>query len=152
MIALLAKAAVAIGVPERFRRAAAWAALATAAVVVLGVIAWRVYDHISDAGGAKVKAEVAKRDDGRRVEVRADERAAQVVAGAIGADVGRRTRAVDIQLISTTKDIRDAFDALPPPAAAGAAPPPAPVDQLRAAINAGTERANRAAEAAGARR
>ena len=151
MIGLLARAAVAIGVPDHLKRVAAWAALGLALAIIAGVVAWRVYTHISDTGAAKATAKFEKRDDDRRAEIRVDESVAQDVAGAIGADVAHQTDVVTAQATATEKEIHDAFDAIPAPVA-GALPPPAPVDELRAAINAGTERANRAAETADARR
>ena len=91
------------------------------------------------------------------VTARKDEKAAAGAAQAVAADVERRNDAASINIDLTTKEIRDAFDALPapqPPASpsAGAAPrpvPPAPVDRVRDRLNEGIARANRAAGASG---
>jgi len=87
---------------------------------------------------------------------RQDEKTAGRAADAIGADTARQNDAAHVQIDLTTKDIRDAFDALPPPAPAPAAGEPAPalpaapVDRLRDRLNEGVARANRAAGTAGA--
>ncbi|WP_294301862.1 hypothetical protein [uncultured Sphingomonas sp.] len=151
MIGALAKLAVAIGVPARGAHLAAWATIVVAIVAIAGGAYWWIYDRGADAGAAKVTAKVERRDTARRIEVRADERAAQDVAGAIADDVGRRTRAADEQQHTTSKDLQHAFDTIPAPQP-GALPPAAPVDELRAAINRSTDGANRAAATAEARR
>ncbi len=92
------------------------------------------------------------------VTARKDEKAAAGAAQAVAADVERRNDAASINIDLTTKEIRDAFDALPapqPPASPsdGAVPravPAAPVDRVRDRLNEGIARANRAAGAAGA--
>lgn len=82
---------------------------------------------------------------------RQDEKVATRTATAIGADVDRQTADATLHIDLTTKDIRDAFDSLPPPMpapAAGAEPrplPAAPVDRVRDRLNESIARANRAA-------
>jgi hypothetical protein len=82
---------------------------------------------------------------------RTDEKAAASVATAIGADVDQRNADATLHIDVTTKEIADAFAALPPPApapAAGSEPrplPAAPVDRVRDRLNEGISRANRAA-------
>lgn len=92
------------------------------------------------------------------VTARKDQKAAASAARTIAADVERRNDAASINIDLTTKEIRDAFDALPapqPPASpsAGVAPrpvPAAPVERVRDRLNEGIARANRAAGAAAA--
>jgi hypothetical protein len=99
------------------------------------------------AGEAKVTAKVEREHAQRVGEARTDEQAASVVADSISRRV---TRADDLSTAAvqrTIKELRDALDTVPP-APAGAPVPAAPVDGLRDQINAGIDRANRAADAA----
>lgn len=79
---------------------------------------------------------------------------ARDTAQTIGARTEERTRDASVHVDITTKEIRDAFDQLPPapPAPVAGAPAPdlpaAPVDRLRERLNEGIARANRAAGAA----
>lgn len=151
MIARLARLAVRIGMPVRFGSIAAWAAVAAIALAIGGGSVLWLLKRGEAAGGAKVEARVAKRDQQARVETRVDERLADATVAAIGADVIQSVRASDAQLSATRQEVRNAFDAIPP-AAAAASPLPAPVDRLRDALNRAAADANRAADAADAGR
>lgn len=89
---------------------------------------------------------------------REDEKTGSRSADFIAAETTRQTDAARVQIDLTTKDIRDAFDTLPPPAqpvpsgATAPALPAAPVDRLRDRLNEGIARANRAAGDASAAR
>jgi hypothetical protein len=110
---------------------------------------WAIRRGGEKAGEAKVTAKVEREHAQRVGEARADEQAASVVADSISRRV---TRADDLSTAAvqrTIKELRDALDAVPP-APAGAPVPAAPVDGLRDQINAGIDRANRAADAADA--
>lgn len=84
---------------------------------------------------------------------RKDEKVAAGAAQAIGADVDRRNADASINIDLVTKDIRDAFEAIPavpvPPVGEPRTLPPAPVDRVRDRLNESVARANRAAGAAG---
>jgi hypothetical protein len=101
------------------------------------------------AGEAKITAKVERQHTERVGEARADERAATVAADSISRRVSRADELSTIAVQATIKDLRNALDAVPP-APAGADLPAAPVDGLRDQINAGIDRANRAADAADA--
>lgn len=85
---------------------------------------------------------------------RKDEKAAAGAAQAIGSATDARNRDASINIDLVTKDIRDAFHAIPAvPVPAGGEPrslPAAPVDRLRDRLNESVARANRAAGDAGA--
>ena len=85
---------------------------------------------------------------------RKDEKAAAGAAQAIGAATDARNRDASINIDLVTKDIRDAFHAIPVvPVPATGEPrslPSAPVDRLRDRLNESVARANRAAGDAGA--
>lgn len=82
---------------------------------------------------------------------RQDEKTARGAADAIGSAVEARNRDATINIDVTTKEVRDAFDALPPPSAAPVAGEPAralpaaPVGRVRERLNESVARANRAA-------
>ena len=84
---------------------------------------------------------------------RKDEKAATSAAQAIGAATDARNRDASINIDLVTKDIRDAFQAIPAvPVPADGEPralPAAPVDRVRDRLNESVARANRAAGAAG---
>ncbi|HCB76206.1 MAG TPA: hypothetical protein DEP91_08530 [Sphingomonas bacterium] len=91
---------------------------------------------------------------------RQDEKAAASAARTVAADVERRNADASINIDLTTKEIRDAFDALPAPQPPASTPggdavprdlPDAPVERVRNRLNEGVARANRAAGAAEAR-
>lgn len=88
------------------------------------------------------------------VTARKDERKAAGVGEAIGQAATAQAHESAVHVDITTKEIRDAFQAVPPalvaPAGDDAPLPAAPVDRLRDQINAGIARANRAAGDAGA--
>lgn len=110
---------------------------------------WAIRRGGEKAGEAKVTAKVEREHAQRVGEARADEQAASVVADSISRRV---TRADDLSTAAvqrTIKELRNALDAVPP-APVGAPVPAAPVDGLRDQINAGIDRANRAADAADA--
>lgn len=87
---------------------------------------------------------------------REDEKTTRGAAEVIGRAVEGQNRDATINIDLTTKEVRDAFDALPPPQPAPAAGEPArplpaaPVDRVRERLNEGIARANRAAGTAGA--
>lgn len=150
MIGALAKLAIDRGVSPGWARVSVWLAIGVFVLTAAIGIRARIYDRGHDAGAAKVTGEAERRDTARRIEARADERAAQDIAGAIAIDVGRRARAIDVQAATTAKDLQHVFDAIPVPQPGTV--PAAPVDELRAAINRSTDGANRAAADADARR
>lgn len=118
-------------------------------LVLLATVAAVAFIRLSGekAGAAKVEQRVEREHSTRVVEARTDERTAGDVAAAIARRVSRSDDLSTAALQATVKDLRDAIDAVPP-AASGAALPPAPVDSLRDTLNAGIDRANRAADAA----
>jgi hypothetical protein len=85
---------------------------------------------------------------------RRDEKTAERTATAIGGAAQSQNRDATVHIDLTTKEIHDAFSALPAPQpAAGPSPrvlPAAPVDGVRDRLNEGIARANRAAGSAGA--
>jgi hypothetical protein len=85
---------------------------------------------------------------------RKDEKAVAGAAQAIGSATEARNRDANITIDLVTKDIRDAFDAIPAvPVPVGADPrplPAAPVDRVRDRLNESVARANRAAGSSGA--
>lgn len=85
---------------------------------------------------------------------RKDEKTAATAAQTIGADVDGRNRDASINIDLVTKDIRDAFHAIPAvPVPADGEPrplPAAPVERVRDRLNESIARANRAAGDAGA--
>lgn len=103
-------------------------------------------------GGALMNRLFPRHDPTPIVAARQDERKAAAVSEAIGAVTATQTRDSAVHVDITTKEIRDAFEAVPPaqPAPVGDAPalPAAPVDRLRERINESIARANRAAGAA----
>ncbi|MDD1450805.1 hypothetical protein NHF48_007290 [Sphingomonas sp. H160509] len=101
------------------------------------------------AGAAKVTAKTERAHSAGVAEARTDERSASDTTAAIARSVSRSDDLADALVKTTIKDLRDALDAVP--AAAPSVPlPAAPVDRLRDSINAGIDRANRAAEVADA--
>ncbi len=95
------------------------------------------------AGAAKVTAKSERTHADRVAEARTDERSATDTTDAIARSVTRSDALADAYVKTTIKDLRDALDAVPPPAP-GVPLPAAPVDRLRDSINAGIDRANRA--------
>ena len=95
-----------------------------------------------------------KRDPLPTEIARKDEKAADGAAQAIGASVDGRNREASINIDLVTKDIRDAFQAIPAvPVPANGEPrplPAAPVERVRDRLNESIARANRAAGAADA--
>ncbi len=93
-----------------------------------------------------------KRDPLPTEIARKDEKAAAGAAQAIGAATDARNRDASINIDLVTKDIRDAFHAIPAvPVPAGGEPralPAAPVDRVRDRLNESVGRANRAAGSA----
>jgi hypothetical protein len=96
------------------------------------------------AGAAKFTAKTERARSDRVAEARADEQSAADTTDAIARSVTRSDALADAYVKTTIKDLRDALDAVPPPAA-GVPLPAAPVDRLRDSINASIDRANRAA-------
>ena len=121
---------------------------AGAALVLIGIVAL-IYHAGSSAGGDKVTVRTEKAHTVAVAASRSDERAAAASSAAIAASTSRQAAAIDDYVLSSIQEMRDALDRLPP-AAAGAPLPAAPVDSLRAQLNAGITRANRAAGAAAA--
>lgn len=101
------------------------------------------------AGAAKVTATNDRAHAAGVTEARVDERAAATVTVAIAARTVRIEAKTDAYVDTMIKDMRDAIADVPP-TAADAALPAAPVDRLRDSLNAGIDRANRAADAASA--
>lgn len=101
------------------------------------------------AGAAKVTVKNERAHSASVAEARTDERSASDTTAAIARSVNRSDALADAYVKSTIKDLRDALDAVPP-TVPGVPLPAAPVDRLRDSINAGIDRANRAAEAADA--
>lgn len=127
----------------------------TAILLVLAVVALMLRSAERSAekrGAAKVTAKVEQRHTAAVADARADEHQAAVSAAAIGAHVSATDAKTDLLVQSELEDLHHALDATPPPAQAGSAADlsPAPVGVLSASINAGVDRANRAADAADA--
>lgn len=123
--------------------------LVVAGLVLLAIVAAiGLIRHSGErAGAAKVEHRVVVDHGARVAEARSDERTAGDVAASIDRRVARADDLSTAAVAATVKDLRDAIDAIPP-SAAGAAPPPAPVDSLCDSLNAGIDRANRAAATA----
>ena len=116
--------------------------------VLLAITAAVVLVRRGERAGAAQVTSTAEREHGARVaEARADERAIADVGSAIEQHVARADDLSTAAVLATIKDLRDAIDTVPP-AAAGDPLPAAPVDGVRNALNAGIDRANRAAGAA----
>lgn len=96
---------------------------------------------------------VPRHDPTPIVTSRKDQRAAATVSEAIGAATAAQARDSAVHVDITTREIRDAFQAVPPaqsaPVGGTSALPAAPVDRLRQRINEGVARANGAAGPAG---
>jgi hypothetical protein len=120
------------------------------ALAIVAAIAW-IRAGGEKAGAAKVEHRAERDHSERVVEARTDERTAGDVAASIDRRVARVEDLSTAAVAATVKDLRDAIDAVPP-SAAGAPPPAAPVDSLRDTLNAGIDRANRAAASAEALR
>lgn len=124
-------------------------------LIVLAIVAatmfaiGQIYRSGHNAGGASATVAIGEAHRERVAEARADERKAADVTTAIADRAARADALSETLLRSTIEDLRNAIDAVPP-AAAGATPPVVPVDRLRDDLNAGIDRANRAAEAASA--
>lgn len=101
------------------------------------------------AVAAKVTAKTERAHSASIAEARVDERSVSDTTAAIARSVSRSDDLADALVKTTIKDLRDALDAVPA-AAPGVPLPAAPVDRLRDSINAGIDRANRAAETADA--
>jgi hypothetical protein len=118
-------------------------------VVALLVVVWAIHRSGERTGAARVTQDVERQHSARVAEARADERAAAVVSDSIGRRVARADDLSTQAVRATIKDLRDAIEAVPP-AVAGDPFPAAPVDRLQNSLNAGIDRANRAAEDPGA--
>lgn len=99
------------------------------------------------SGAANVTRQVERQHSDRIAEARADERASADIGASIEQHVSRADDLSTAAVLATIKDLRDAIDTVPP-AVAGDPLPAAPVDRVRDALNAGIDRANRAAGAA----
>lgn len=150
MIAGLAKLAMGVGIPTRIAKPVAIAVMVVAIAGAIWLAIGLVYRSGRTAGGASARVAIDEQHRERTTEARADERLAADVTIAIADRTARADALSETLLRSTIKDLRDALDATPP-AVAGAAPSVVPVDRLRDDLNAGIARANRTAEAAGAR-
>ena len=122
-----------------------------AALVLLAILiaVWAIRRNGEKAGEAKVTQQAERQHADRVGEARADERAAAVVTDSINRRVDRADALSTAAVQATIKDLRHALDAVPP-APAGAPLPAAPIDGMRENLNAGIDRANRAADAADA--
>ncbi|KTW01040.1 hypothetical protein NS355_02305 [Sphingomonas yabuuchiae] len=126
-------------------RGVAWLVVAAVVVglIVLAFITGR------GAGSDHVTAE-AQKDHGARVaEARSDERTAATSTATIAARTARADALSDRLVRQTIEDLRNAISQVPP-ARGGDPVPAAPVDSVRASLNAGIDRANRAAGPASA--
>ena len=145
MIARLAKLAIGFGVPTRAAKPLAVAAV----MVAIGGAIWLaialVYRSGRTAGGASATVAIGEAHRERVAEARADERKAVDATTAIADRTARADALSETLLRTTIEDLRNAIDAVPPPATAGAAPPVVPVERLRDDLNAGIDRANRSA-------
>lgn len=119
------------------------------ALAVLLAIVWAIYHSGERTGAARVTQGAEGQHSARAAEARADERAAAAVSDSIGRRVARADDLSTQAVKATIKDLRDAIEAVPP-AVAGDPFPAAPVDRLQNSLNAGIDRANRAAEDPGA--
>lgn len=122
---------------------------AALALLVLLVVAALVGAHRKGerAGADRVTVQV-QRDHAAAVTVaRQDERAAVDASATIATSVAQQTVASAAVTHHIVENLRHAIQSVPP-AAAGDALPPAPVDSLRDTLNAGIDRANRAAATA----
>lgn len=131
-----------------------WQVRAIAIAVVallLGAALFTAHRKGERAGADHVTMQV-QRDHATAVAVaRQDERAAGDASATIATSVAQQTVASAAVTHHIVEDLRNAIQSVPP-AAAGDALPPAPVDSLRDTLNAGIDRANRAADAAEALR
>ncbi len=123
--------------------------LIVAAVVAIAAGVFLVRRGGESAGAAKVTAVNERTHSAGVAEARVDERAAATVTAAIAARTVRIEAKTDAYVDTMIKDMRNAIDEVPP-AAPDAPLPAAPVDRLRDTLNAGIDRANRAADAASA--
>ncbi len=123
--------------------------LIVAAVVAIAAGVFLLRRGGESAGAAKVTAVNERAHSAGVAEARVDERAAATVTAAIAARTVRIEAKTDAYVDTMIKDMRNAIDEVPP-AVPDAALPAAPVDRLRDTLNAGIDRANRAADAAGA--
>lgn len=135
-----------------------WAARAFAVLapfLLLCLLLWGayalIYSNGEKDGAAKVSAKVERQHEERVAEARTDERAAQASADRIGNTIAKTNAAATVAEHSAVEDLLHAIDTIPPaPSATPVALPVAPTDELRDALNAGIDRANRAAETADA--
>ncbi|USI71602.1 hypothetical protein [Sphingomonas morindae] len=100
------------------------------------------------AGAAKVETRMADQHTAAVADARHDEQMAQAATNRIGAEIVQRDAVTAAATRTTIEDMHHAFDAAPP-AAAGSLPA-APIDELRARLNAAIDRASRAADSAAA--
>jgi hypothetical protein len=115
------------------------------ALAVLLAIVWAIYHSGERTGAARVTQGAERQHSARAAEARADEQAAAAVSDSIGRRVARADDLSTQAVKATIKDLRDAIESVPP-AAAGDPVPAAAVDRLQDSLNAGIDRANRAAE------
>ncbi len=119
--------------------------------LLLGAALFTAHRKGERAGADHVTVQV-QRDHAAAVTLaRQDERAAVDASATIATSVAQQTVAFAAVTHHIVEDLRNAIQSVPP-AAAGDALPPAPVDSLRDTLNAGIDRANRAADAAEALR
>lgn len=119
--------------------------------LLLGAALFTAHQKGERAGADHVTVQV-QRDHAAAVTVaRQDERAADDASATIATSVAQQTVASAAVTHHIVENLRHAIQSVPP-AAAGDALPPAPVDSLRDTLNAGIDRANRAADAAEALR
>lgn len=144
MIAAIAKLAIGAGVPSRLARPVALILIVLLLASVVWIAIASIYRTGSDAGGSKVRVEVAEKRVEHIDQARTDERSALEVTQAIAARTARADAATDEQLRSTIEDLRNAIDAVPP-AVAGTPLPAAPVGSLHEHLNEVIARANRSA-------
>ncbi len=123
--------------------------LIVVAIVAIAVGVFLLRRGGETAGAAKVTATNEKAHAAGVAEARVDERAAATVTASIAARTVRIEAKTDAYVDTMIKDMRNAIDEVPP-AVSDAPLPAAPVDRLRDTLNAGIDRANRAADTASA--
>ena len=123
--------------------------LIVVAILAIAVSVFLLRRGGETAGAAKVTAPNERAHTAGVAEARADERAAAAVTASIAARTVRIEAKTDAYVDTMIKDMRNAIDEVPP-AVPDAALPAAPVDRLRDTLNAGIDRANRAADTASA--
>lgn len=147
MFSFLAPLALRLVPIKAFLKAnAALIAVLVAVAVVCGSAIF-LYKRGESAGESKVELRVERQHTETIKEVRADEQLAQSITDAVDARLAAAQAQQRAETAATTKEITDAFSALPAPAP-GTVDRVAP-DSVRDASNRLVDRANRAADYSG---